>query len=107
SARRPSLAKACKPHTTGSKPSQPVGRPSMSREAVIVSTARTGLAKAGRGGFNNTHGAAMAGHAIKHAIEREKIEPAQVEDVIMGCGAPEGATGMNVGRLAAIWAEIG
>ncbi|MEQ8952232.1 MAG: acetyl-CoA C-acyltransferase, partial [Parvibaculum sp.] len=76
----------------------------MSREAVIVSTARTGLAKAGRGGFNNTHGAAMAGHAIKHAIERAKIEPGAVEDVIMGCGAPEGATGMNVGRLAAIWA---
>jgi len=76
----------------------------MSREAVIVSTARTGLAKSGRGGFNNTHGAAMAGHAIKHAIERAKIDPAQVEDVLMGCGAPEGATGMNVGRLAAIWA---
>lgn len=76
----------------------------MSREAVIVSTARTGLAKAGRGGFNNTHGAAMGGHAIKHAIERAGIEPGEVEDVIMGCGNPEGATGMNTGRLAAIWA---
>ena len=74
------------------------------REAVIVSTARTGLAKSYRGGFNNTHGAAMAGHALKHAIERAKIEPGEVEDVIMGCGLPEGATGQNVGRLAAIWA---
>ncbi len=74
------------------------------REAVIVSTARTGLAKSYRGGFNNTHGAAMAGHAVKHAIERAKIEPGEVEDVIMGCGLPEGATGQNIGRLAAIWA---
>ena len=76
----------------------------MSREAVIVSSARTGLAKSGRGGFNMTHGAAMGGHAIKHAIERAGIEPGDVEDVIMGCGTPEGATGQNVGRLAAIWA---
>ena len=74
------------------------------REAVVVSTARTGLAKSYRGGFNNTHGAAMSGHAVKHAIERAKIEPKEVEDVIMGCGLPEGATGQNVGRLAAIWA---
>jgi acetyl-CoA C-acetyltransferase len=74
------------------------------REAVIVSTARTGLAKSGRGGFNMTHGAAMGGHALKHAIERAKIEPGEVDDVIMGCGTPEGATGQNVGRLAAIWA---
>ena len=76
----------------------------MPREAVIISTARTGLAKAGRGGFNNTHGAAMAGHAIKHAIERARIEPGDVEDVIMGCGMPEGATGQNIGRTAALWA---
>jgi acetyl-CoA C-acetyltransferase len=76
----------------------------MSREAVIVSTARTGLAKSGRGGFNITHGAAMAGHAVQHAIARAGIAPGDVEDVIMGCGTPEGATGQNVGRLAAIWA---
>ncbi len=74
------------------------------REAVIVSSARTGLAKSGRGGFNMTHGAAMGGHAIKHAIERANIEPGEVEDVIMGCGNPEGATGTNVGRMAALWA---
>jgi len=76
----------------------------MTREAVIVSTARTGLAKSGRGGFNMTHGAAMAGHAVKHSIERAKLDPAEIDDVIMGCGTPEGATGQNVGRLAAIWA---
>jgi len=76
----------------------------MTREAVIVSTARTGLAKSGRGGFNMTHGAAIAGHAVKHSIERAELEPAEVDDVIMGCGTPEGATGQNVGRLAAIWA---
>jgi acetyl-CoA C-acetyltransferase len=76
----------------------------MTKEAVIVSTARTGLAKSGRGGFNMTHGAAIAGHAVKHSIERAGLEPAEVDDVIMGCGTPEGATGQNVGRLAAIWA---
>ncbi len=74
------------------------------REAVIVSTARTGLAKSLRGGFNDTHGAAMAGHAIEHAIARAKIDPGEVEDVFLGCGGPEGATGSNVGRLAALWA---
>src|ERR1700758_157201 len=76
------------------------------REAVIVSYARTGLAKSVRGGFNNTHGAAMAGHAIQHAVERAKIDPARVEDVILGCGFPEGATGHNVGRDAALWAGL-
>ncbi|MBN9532914.1 MAG: acetyl-CoA C-acyltransferase [Alphaproteobacteria bacterium] len=74
------------------------------REAVIVSTARTGLAKSVRGGFNMTHGAVMGGHAIKHAIERAGIEPGEIEDVFMGCAQPEGATGMNVARNAAIWA---
>ncbi|MBV8976772.1 MAG: acetyl-CoA C-acyltransferase [Alphaproteobacteria bacterium] len=74
------------------------------REAVIVSTARTGLAKSVRGGFNMTHGAAMGGHAIKHAIARAGIDPKEVEDVVMGCAQPEGATGMNIARLSAIWA---
>lgn len=74
------------------------------REAVIVSTARTGLAKSLRGGFNMTHGAAMTGHAIKHAIARAGIEPGLVEDVYIGAGQPEGATGANVARNAAIWA---
>jgi len=73
------------------------------KEAVIVSTARTGLAKSVRGGFNMTHGAAMGGHAIKHAVARAGIDPAEVEDVFMGCAQPEGATGMNVARNAAVW----
>ena len=74
------------------------------KEAVIVSTARTALAKSVRGGFNITHGAVMGGHAIKYAIANAKIDPAEVEDVFMGCAQPEGATGMNVARNAAIWA---
>lgn len=72
------------------------------REAVIVSTARTGLAKSFRGGFNNTHGAVMTGEALRHAINRAKIDPGEVEDVIIGCGQPEGATGHNIARLSAI-----
>ena len=72
------------------------------REAVIVSTARTGLAKSHRGGFNNTGGAAMAGHAIKHSIERAGVEPAEVEEVVLGCGNPQGTTGNNIGRVAAL-----
>lgn len=74
------------------------------RRAVIVSTARTGLAKSFRGGFNKTHGAALAGHAIKSAIEKAGIDKALVDDVILGCGMPEGETGMNVARNAALWA---
>jgi acetyl-CoA C-acetyltransferase len=74
------------------------------KEAVIVSTARTGMAKSVRGGFNMTHGAVLGGHAIKHAIANAGIDPAEVEDVMMGCAQPEGATGMNVARNAAIWA---
>ena len=72
--------------------------------ALIVSTARTGLAKSFRGGFNLTHGAALGGHAIKSAIERAGIEPGAVEDVILGCGMPEAETGMNIARNAAMWA---
>lgn len=74
------------------------------RSAVVVSTARTGLAKSFRGKFNNTHGAALAGHAIQHAISKAGIEPGFVEDVFVGCGIPEGATGFNVARNAALWA---
>jgi acetyl-CoA C-acetyltransferase len=74
------------------------------RDAVIVSTARTGLAKSMRGGFNMTHGAAMAGHAIQHAIARAGIDAGEVEDVFIGAGQPEGATGHNVARNAAMWA---
>jgi acetyl-CoA C-acetyltransferase len=71
-------------------------------EAVIVSTARTGMAKSARGGFNNTHGAVLGGHAIKHAIARAGIDPKEVEDVYLGSAQPEGATGHNIARLSAI-----
>ena len=74
------------------------------REAVIVSTARTGLAKTGRGSLNNTHGITMAGHTIKSALERAGVEAEAVEDVFLGCAQPEGATGHNVARNAALWA---
>jgi acetyl-CoA C-acetyltransferase len=74
------------------------------KQAVIVSTARTGLAKSVRGGFNQTHGAVMGGHAVKHAIARARVEPNEIEDVYMGCGFPEGATGNNIARESAIWA---
>ncbi len=76
----------------------------MAREAVIVSYARTGLAKSVRGGFNDTHGAALAGHAIQHAMSRARLDPAEVEEAVVGCGYPEGATGHNIGRDAAMWA---
>jgi acetyl-CoA C-acetyltransferase len=72
------------------------------REAVIVSTARTGLAKSFRGGFNNTNGATMGAHAMKAAMERAGVDPAEVDDAIFGCANPEGATGMNVARNIAL-----
>ena len=75
-------------------------------EAVIVSTARTPIGKAPRGAFNMTHGAVMGGHVIKHAVERAGVDPEEVEDVVMGCGMPEGATGKNIARMAAIRAGL-
>ncbi|MCC7059841.1 MAG: acetyl-CoA C-acyltransferase [Burkholderiaceae bacterium] len=72
------------------------------REAVIVSTARTGLAKSWRGALNMTHGATMGGHVVRAAIERAGIEPGEVEDVLMGCAMPEGATGSNIARQIAL-----
>src|SRR3954462_842353 len=71
-------------------------------DAVIVSTARTPLGKSWRGAFNITHGATLGGHALTHAMARAGVEPAEIEDVIMGCANPEGATGRNVARQIAI-----
>ena len=73
--------------------------------AVIVSTARTPLAKSWKGAFNMTHGATLGGHAVKHAIARAGIDAAEVEDVIMGCANPEGATGANIARQIALMAD--
>lgn len=72
------------------------------REAVIVSTARTGLAKSWRGALNMTHGATMGGHVVRAAIERAGIDAGEVEDVLMGCANPEGATGANIARQIAL-----
>ena len=73
--------------------------------ALIVSTARTPLAKSWKGAFNMTHGASLGGHAVKHAIQRAGIDAAEVDDVIMGCATPEGATGANIARQIAIMAD--
>lgn len=72
------------------------------REAVIVSTARTGMAKSVRGSFNATHPIILAGHALQRAIERAGIEADEIDDVILGSGMPEGATGFNIARNAAL-----
>jgi acetyl-CoA C-acetyltransferase len=71
-------------------------------DAVIVSTARTGLAKSWKGALNMTHGATMGGHVVSHAIARARIEPGEVEDVLIGCANPEGATGGNIARQIAL-----
>ena len=76
------------------------------REAVIVSTARTGLAKSWRGSLNLTHGATMGGHVVSAALQRAKVDAAEVEDVIMGCANPEGATGSNIARQIALRAGM-
>jgi acetyl-CoA C-acetyltransferase len=75
-------------------------------DAVIVSTARTPIGKAYRGAFNITHGATLGAHAVKHAVERAGIDLAEVEDVMMGCAMPEGATGGNIARQIAIRAGL-
>ena len=75
-------------------------------DAVIVSTARTPIGKAFRGAFNDTHGAELAGHAISHAVQRSGLEPGEIEDVIFGCGTPEGATGHNIARISAVRAGL-
>ncbi len=73
---------------------------------VIVSTARTPLAKSWKGAFNMTHGATLGGHAVQHAVQRAGIDAAEVEDVIMGCANPEGATGANIARQIALRAGM-
>ena len=75
-------------------------------DAVIVSTARTPLCKSWKGALNMTHGATMGGHVVKAALERAKLDPAEVEDVIMGCANPEGATGQNIARQIALRAGM-
>lgn len=76
------------------------------KQAVIVSATRTGLAKSFRGSFNMTHGATMGGHAVQSAVAQAGLDPAQIEDCVMGCGTPEGATGANIARQIAIRAGL-
>ncbi len=75
-------------------------------DAVIVSTARTPLCKSWRGAFNMTHGATLGGHAVEHAVRRAGLEPGEIEDVLMGCANPEGATGHNIARQIALRAGL-
>ena len=75
-------------------------------DAVIVSTARTPLAKSWKGAFNMTHGATLGAHVVKQAVQRAGIDPAEVDDVLLGCAYPEGATGVNVARQSAILAGL-
>ena len=75
-------------------------------QALIVSTARTPLAKSWKGAFNMTHGATLGGHAVQHAVARAGIDGAEVDDVIMGCATPEGATGSNIARQIALRAGL-
>jgi acetyl-CoA C-acetyltransferase len=76
------------------------------REAVIVSVARTPIAKAFRGAFNDTEAPALSGHVARHAIERARVDPAEIEDVILGCSAQQGTQGYNIGRLTAAAAGL-
>jgi acetyl-CoA C-acetyltransferase len=76
------------------------------REAVIVSTARTPIGKAYRGAFNNTEAPTLGGHAVRHAVERAGLDPAEVEDVMMGCAMPQGTQGQNIGRQIALAAGL-
>ena len=76
------------------------------REAVILSAARTGLAKSHRGSFNITHGVTMGGHVVEHAMARAGVDPDRIEDCVIGCGFPEGVTGQNVARQIALRAGL-
>src|SRR5512139_1140698 len=74
--------------------------------AVIVSTARTALAKSWKGAFNMTHGATLGAHSVKHAVARAGVDPAEIEDVLIGCAMPEGTMGGNIARQIALAAGL-
>ena len=77
------------------------------KDVAVVSYCRTGIARATRGALNQTHGIPMAAHVMREAVSRAKIEAAEIEDVILGCGLPEGATGHNIARTSALHAGLG
>ena len=72
------------------------------KDVAVVAYCRTGIAKAGRGALNQTHGIPMAAHVLRNVVQRAGIDAAEVEDVVLGCGLPEGATGHNIARNAAL-----
>ena len=76
------------------------------REAVIVSTARTPIGKAYRGSFNNTHAQTLAGHAISEAVKRAKVEPSDIDDVILGAAAQQGTQQGNIARQSLLRAGL-
>src|SRR5512139_1265019 len=77
------------------------------RDVAVIAYCRTGIAKAQRGALNMTHGIPLTAHVLKHAVQRARIDAAEVEDVVVGCGLPEGATGHNVARNAVLEAGFG
>jgi len=77
------------------------------KDVAVIAYCRTGIAKAGRGALNQTHGIPLAAHVLRHVVERAGINPGEVEDVVLGCGLPEGATGHNIARNAALAAGFG
>ena len=78
----------------------------MSREAVIVATARTPIGRAYRGAFNDTDATTLGGHVVAEAVRRAGVDPAEVEDVVMGCAVQQGTTGQNVARFSALRAGL-
>src|SRR5690606_26683028 len=103
-----SLNRACagRPTSWVGPATMPPNRNTIMREAVIVSTARTPITKAHRGEFNLTPGPTLAAYAVRAAVDRAGIDPAMIEDAILGCGYPEGTTGRNIGRQAVIRAGL-
>jgi len=77
------------------------------QDVAVVAYCRTGIAKAGRGALNQTHGIPLAGHVLREVVRRAGVSPGEVEDVVMGCGLPEGYTGHNIARTSALWAGFG
>src|SRR4029077_19581124 len=89
------------------RPARDTRRGNPMKDVAVVAYCRTGIAKAGRGALNQTHGIPMAAHVLRNVVARAGIEAAEVEDVVLGCGLPEGATGHNIARNAALEAGSG
>jgi acetyl-CoA C-acetyltransferase len=88
------------------RPFDPIQELAM-KDVAVVSYCRTGIARAVRGALNRTHGIPLTAHVLRHAVQRVGIDPAEIEDVVVGCGLPKGATGHNLGRTAALEAGFG